>query len=144
MFNEALWIVSAIVFIVVEAMTSGLVSIWFAAGSLAALVLAVIDAPLWSQLTVFLLVSLVCFLFIRKFAARHIGKKSTSTNMDRIIGKEVTVTETVNNKSQTGKAKINDIEWSIKSSNGDIIEKGETATVEGIEGVCLLVKKADN
>ena len=69
------------------------------------------------------------------------GNKKEKTNLDRIIGQEVLITRTVDNTAREGAASINDVEWKVKSENGEIIPAGETAKVTDIDGVKLIVTK---
>jgi len=93
------------------------------------------------QILIFLIVSGGLLVAMRKVALKsfRIGKEKTNT--DRFIGQEIIITETVDNKSQTGKAKINDVEWKVKSDTGEIIQNGETVRICRIEGVKLVVNK---
>ena len=137
---EVLWIIAVVFFALVEAFTIGMVSIWFAVGALFAFVLALFDVSVTLQITAFVLVSVISFLLLRKVALRAVTGSRTQTDIGRIIGKEVIITQTVDNLNNTGTAKINDVEWKVQSSTGEIINEGKIATVEKIEGVKLIVK----
>lgn len=135
------WGIAIIAFSLVEAVTAGLVSIWFAVGSAAALLAALLGANLWIQTGVFLIISAVCFVYVRKAAAKNLSARKNDTDLDRIVGAEVYITEEVNNKENSGKTRINDVEWRVKSGGGEVIPKGKAAIVEKIEGVSLIVKE---
>ncbi|KAI4451473.1 hypothetical protein C823_006032 [Eubacterium plexicaudatum ASF492] len=63
------------------------------------------------------------------------------TNYEEIIGKNVLVTERINNTENKGKAVYNGLEWTARSTEDHtIIEAGETVLVEEIKGVKLYVK----
>ena len=130
-----------ILFLVLEGAISGLVSIWFAIGALGGFIASLFGAGFTLQITIFVVISIAAFIFVRKWAAKMFDKTSEKTDIDRFIGKQVIITENVDNKNNTGKAVINDVEWKVKSATGEIIEIGEEATVEKIEGVSLIVKK---
>jgi membrane protein implicated in regulation of membrane protease activity len=138
---ELFWGAAIAVFAVVEALTAGLVSIWFAVGALAGLIAAFCGAGIWVQGILFTVISAICFIFVRSHALKSILQGNGKTDIDRIIGSEIVITEEVDNKKHTGKASINDVEWKVKSSGGEVIGPGETATVEKIEGVSLIVRK---
>ena len=138
---EILWGIAIIVFAVAEALTSGLVCIWFAMGALVALIGAMFNASITTQCILFITVSIVCFVLIRNHAVKSIKLNPEKTDIDRIVGKEVVITQTVDNKANTGCATINDVQWRVKSLDGGIIEQGEIARVEKIEGVSLIVRK---
>ncbi len=141
MIDSICWIVAIVVFAVVEASTAVLVSIWFAGGALAALVASLFGATVSVQVLVFLTVSAVCLLALRKIAVRNMKLGNGRTNLDRIIGQEVIITETVDNINRQGAANINDVEWKVRSETGELISAGERATVTDIEGVKLIVRK---
>ena len=139
--NEIFWIAAIIIFSVAEALTAGLVSIWFAGGALGGLITAALGAELYVQLLVFVIVSAVLVAVFRKVAVRSIKKDGEKTNYDRIIGQEVIISQTVDNSKNVGNALVNDVEWKVKSEDGEIIHSGEKVKVKKIEGVKLIVKK---
>lgn len=139
--QEVFWIALIVIFVIAEALTVGLISIWFALGSLAGLIASSLGANLWIQVVVFLAVSLLSFFCMRRWASNGLWKKSAKTDVDRIIGTQVVIIETVDNAKNQGKVKINDLEWKVKSETDEIINAGECATVTSVEGVRLIVKK---
>ena len=136
-----LWFVLFLLFTVGEAVTVGLVSVWFAGGALVAMLAASLSAPLWLQITVFLAVSAVLIYFTRPIVKKLLSGKNKETNLDRIIGKTVIVSEKVDNDAQTGKCIIAGVSWSLRSDDGSVIEAGEKVTVDRVEGVKLIVKR---
>ena len=123
-----------------EAATVGLVSLWFAGGALAAMLAASLSAELWLQIVVFLVVSAVLLYFTRPIVKKLLAGKNKETNLDRIIGKTVIVSETVDNDAETGRCTIAGVSWSLRSDDGSVIEQGEKVTVDRVEGVKLIVK----
>ncbi len=140
--NTALimWIVSLIAFIVVEAVTAQLVTIWFAAGSLCALIAEVFGAPLWLQLTIFVVVSAVALAATRPLVRKMKNKPSVPTNADSIIGKKALVTEEIDNLAAKGRAEVNGMSWSARSEDNNIVPAGTEVIIQKIEGVKLIVK----
>lgn len=135
-----LWAILAAVFLVLEAGTVALVSIWFAVGALAALVAAVLGAAMWLQVTVFLAVSvLLLALLWKKVRAKAIG---TKTNVDSVIGAEGYVTEPIDNVSYTGRVKLGGITWAARSTSGAPIDAGTLVRVDRVEGVKVFVSPA--
>ncbi len=136
-----IWLVCMVVFIVVEIITVGLTSIWFAGGALVALLSALLGMPVYGQIVLFLLVSFVLVFFTRPFAAKFVKPHNIKTNYEDIIGKEVRVTADINNHADTGVALFNGQEWTARSIDDDvIITAGKTARVVEIRGVKLYVK----
>lgn len=138
----AFWIIAMVVFLVVEAVTVGLASIWFAVGSLAAMICAMLDAQIWLQIVVFLVVSAAALYFTRPLVKKYVNGKVQPTNADMAIGKECRVTETINNIEGTGAVYVDGKTWTARSEDDEIIEKDELVTALKIEGVKLIVSKA--
>ena len=134
------WIGLMIVFLIVEAVTVSMVSVWFAGGSVAAWIAYALGAPLWAQILVFLVVTVACVLLLRKAALKLVKPKETKTNLDRIVGERVKILEVLENGD--GLVKINDVEWKVKPENGNLIS-GDMVTVCRVEGVKLIVKKEE-
>ena len=135
------WLVLLIVFVVFEAATVQLVSVWFALGALAALVAALLHAEPIVQIIVFIAVSAVSFVATRPLVKKFSSGKIQKTNADRCIGDTAVVTETIDNIQAKGQVKVNGNIWSARSENDDIIAEGEKVTVIKIDGVKLIVRK---
>lgn len=133
------WGIAAGAFLVLEAVTAAMTSIWFCAGSLAALIAAACTAPLWLQILVFVVVSAACFLFLYPRLKNHLRQNRHATNADMAIGKICTVTETIDNLAATGAAVIDGKTWTARSADGSVIQAGAQARVESIQGVKLIV-----
>ena len=136
-----LWLALFVVFLIVEAGTVALVSIWFALGALAALVACVLGAEMWLQITVFLVVSLVLLAVLWKRVRNKLT--TTKTNVDSVIGAEGYVTEAIDNLSYTGRVKLGGITWAARSTSGAGIPVGTIVKVERIEGVKVFVSPAE-
>ena len=137
-----LWIVLLIVFVVVELATVGLFSIWFAAGALVALIVAVLNGGILLQFMAFVIVSFVLLAATRSWARNFINNRTQKTNVDTLIGKEIRITERVSNLDQTGTAVVSGQEWTVRADDDNkIFEQGETARVVRISGVKLIVEK---
>ena len=135
------WLALFVVFLIVEAGTVALVSIWFALGALAALAACVLGAEMWLQITVFLVVSLVLLAVLWKRVRSKLT--TTKTNVDSVIGAEGYVTEAIDNLSYTGRVKLGGITWAARSTSGAGIPVGTLVKVERIEGVKVFVSPAE-
>lgn len=136
------WLILMVICIVFEIATVGLVSIWFAGGSLIACFLAMANIHVVIQVVVFLIISLLLLIVTKPLAKEWINKDRVRTNYEGIVGKVVRVTERVDNINETGTALINGQEWTARSKNDNIIlEQGEVAQVVNISGVKLILKK---
>lgn len=140
MTNVYLWLAATVVFGAIEALTVGIVSIWFALGSLAALIAAALHAETWLQVTVFLAVSAIALILTRPLIKKKILLNTTPTNADMLIGAAGVVENNIDNLSGMGSVKIQGKVWSARSENGDNIASGSIVTVVKIEGVKLIVE----
>lgn len=135
------WLAAVIVLSIAEAVTCQLISIWFAVGGVAAFIAAVSGAGLYTQLAIFSAVSLICLILTRPFAKKLLDNKIIPTNSDSLIGRVFSVYQTIDNNSQTGQIKVNDVVWTARSGDESVINEGEHVMIEKIDGVKLIVKK---
>ncbi len=138
-----IWLALLIVFAIAEGVTVGLVSIWFAAGSAAALIVSALGGPLWLQIVLFLAVTALCLLALRPFARKILKPGYEATNADRAIGREAVVTEEIDNLKGLGAVSVGGVVWTARSTREDVvIPAGATVRVERIEGVKLFVNES--
>lgn len=138
---EIVWVALLILFGIGEAITVGLTSIWFAAGSLAALIAALLNGPLWLQVVLFLMVTTLSLLAIRPLAAKYLNSQVEPTNADRVIGAQACVVEAIDNLQATGAVRIAGMVWTARSENGAPIAPGTLVRVLRIEGVKVYVEE---
>ena len=137
-----LWIGAIIVFGVVEALTAGLVSIWFVPGAVAGLIAAMAGLGILSQLVLFLAVSAAALAATRPLVKKLSAAKTVPTNADRVLGERGKVTETIDNENSTGTVYIDGKTWTARSADGTVIPAGARVEIERMEGVKLFVKEA--
>ncbi len=135
------WIALTVILVIVEALTVQLVTIWFAAGSLAAVIAAFAGADTMWQFIIFAAVSLIALLVSRPYVKKVIQKKAVPTNADRCIGKQAVVIQTISNRDASGQVKVEGAVWSARSGDDSVIEEGETVLIKKIEGVKVVVEK---
>ena len=138
-----LWLGLTVLLLVVEASTVTLVSLWFAAGALAALVVSLLGGPLWLQIMAFLAVSVVTLTALRPLTRKFFTPKLTPTNIDSVIGSVGLVTAPIDNLTAAGQVKLGGMEWTARSTTGDPIAVGTKVTVDRIEGVKVFVTPAE-
>ena len=138
-----IWISILVISIIVEALTDQLISIWFAPAAIIATILDFLKVQNVIQIIVFLLVSLVGIILVRRFVNKFLKPdKSTRTNIDAIIGERCIVTEKIDNFAGCGQAKVRGQIWSARGVNDDdVFEAGEVLSVVAIEGVKLICIK---
>ncbi|MCH5256361.1 MAG: NfeD family protein [Lachnospiraceae bacterium] len=136
------WLVLLVVLIVIELVTMGLTTIWFAGGALAAALISIPDTPFVLQIIVFLVVSLVLLYFTRPVAVKYFNKDRVRTNIEGMIGRQAIVVSEINNVEGIGQVNTGGMEWSARSSYHNIVlPVGAVVTVLGVDGVKLIVEE---
>ena len=137
-----LWLVVVVVFLAIELSTVTLTSIWFAAGGLIALFVAMAGGNFLFQMIAFLIAAFGMFFATKPWADKVINAKKTSTNADRAIGEEVRVLERISNLDQTGRVVVHGQEWTARTEDDkNIIEQGELVRILRISGVKVIVER---
>lgn len=135
-----IWLGLMVVFLITEAVCAiHLVSIWFAAGALVAMIAAALGAKLWLQVTLFILVSGALLALLWPMVRKFLRPNLKATNIDSIIGATGLVTVTIDNMESTGQVKLNGMEWTARSTSGKIIDPHTEVKVDRIEGVKVFV-----
>ena len=138
-----LWLGAMVVFGIVEALTAGLVSIWFVAGSAAALIGAFLGAGIGAQVALFVAVSALALAVTRPLVRRYAAGKAVPTNLDRVLGDTGRVTETIDNARSAGAVYVDGKTWTARSDDGAVIPQGTTVKILRMEGVKLFVRKIE-
>lgn len=141
MMSAFLWLAAAIILAIVEANTVQLVSIWFAVGALAAMVPAIIGMDFTAQFAVFTVVSILVLAITRPFVKKKLTVQKTETNSRALIGKVAKVIQPIDNLQSQGRVMVEDMDWSARSENGELIDVGEEVLIKEIQGVKLIVEK---
>ena len=134
-----IWLALMVIFLLAEAATVSLVSIWFAVGALGALVANSLNAPFWAQILVFLVLSGALLACLRPLVKKFIKPRITATNVDSVIDSAGFVTEDIDNLSARGQVKLGGMFWTARSTSGDPICKDTKIKVDRIEGVKVFV-----
>lgn len=137
------WGVLFVAFLLVEIFTLAYVSIWFAVASLVSFILAIFKVPLEAQCIVFVAVSAVLFFATRPLVKKYLHGKTVSTNADSVIGMEGVVRVPIDNLKAQGRVYVNGLDWAAKSLSGEPIEQDARVLVRRIEGVSLIVERAE-
>ena len=135
------WLVVLAILLVIEFLTLGLTTVWFAGGALIAFLVSLAGGPLWRQILLFLVISVVLLLFTRPLAVKYLNKNVQKTNVDSIPGQKGIVTVTIDNLKAEGQVTIRGMEWSARAKDDNIIEKGKVVRVLSVEGVKLIVEE---
>ena len=135
------WIAAMVVFGVVEAVTVGLVSIWFVLGSAAGLIAAICEAPIWLQVLLFFIVSIAALIATRPLVRKMMDKNIVPTNADAVLGREARVTEAIDNTVPSGAVYVDGKTWSARSESGETLPEGTLVRTVRMEGVKLFVER---
>ena len=139
-FTAAIWLALMIAFVVLEATTVQLICIWFAAGSLAAMVVSLLGGAFWLQILVFFVVSIVLLIALWPVAKKHFKPRLTATNTDALIGRVCIVTEDID-PVEGGRVKMGDLTWSANSQLGIKIPAGTQVKILKVQGVKVFVEE---
>lgn len=138
---SVIWVCFIVLAILVEANTMALVAIWFMPAAIIALIAALLGAPVYIQVIIFVFGSVLFTVFSRTIFKKTLRIKPVATNADALIGKKAVVTERISNISGTGAAKVEGKEWTARSYDGKIFEVGDIVNIISIEGVKLICNK---
>ena len=133
------WLIAAIGFLVLEGMTFSMVSIWFAAGSAAALLSCLFWPSFRVQAVVFIVVSILCLAAFKPLADK-LRRKHIPTNGDRSLGREAKVLTPVS-AGKTGRVRLDGVDWNARCATpGDTLAPGQSCRVAEIHSTLLIVE----
>ncbi len=137
-----IWLGIFVLSVIIEAVEPDLVSIWFAAGALLAIILSIIPGvPFWVEIIVFLVVSFVLIFAIRPLAKKYLYKKEIKSNIEEKIGEKCVVIKAINELAH-GEVKLNGVIWTaIARNKKEVFEEQSVVTIVGIDGNKLIVEK---
>lgn len=134
------WLIGLIVFLIIEIITLGLTTIWFAGGALVAFIASLLGMPVIVQIILFFVVSFVLLFFTRPFIQKHLNNSREKTNVNSMIGKEGKVVEAVDNFNGKGRIFVNGMEWSARAEQEDMkIPVDSRVIIKEIQGVKAIV-----
>jgi membrane protein implicated in regulation of membrane protease activity len=140
--DTILWLILLVVLALIEIATLGLTTIWFAVGALVATIVAALGGPLWLQIALFLIASILVLIFLRPIAVKFFNKDREKTNVESLIGMHAVVVSEIDNQSEQGQAKLNGLDWMARSMDEKItIPVGTVVTVLEVRGVKLIVEE---
>ena len=133
------WLIAAVGFLVLEGMTFSMVSVWFAAGSAAALLSCLFHPPFKVQAVVFIVVSVLCLAAFKPLTQR-LRQKPTPTNGDRSLGREAKVLTPVS-AEETGRVRLDGVDWNARcATTGETLAPGQSCRVTEIHSTLLIVE----
>ena len=140
-----IWLIITIVMALIELPTMGLITIWFAAGALVSMVLAMLGFGVPVQVAAFIIVSVLILCSVRPLAIKYFNSKVKKTNIDAVIGKRLIVMNDIDNLNESGKVQFEGSIWLARSSSDQvIIRAGEKVRVVNVVGNNLIVEREGN
>jgi membrane protein implicated in regulation of membrane protease activity len=136
------WLILFVVFVLVELATMGLSTIWFAGGALIATIVAAFGLPVWLQVILFLIVSILLLYFTRPVAVKYFNKDRVKTNIESYVGRDVVVISEIDNLQGIGQVTMGGQEWTARTtSNGVTLPVGAVGVVKAVDGVKLIIEE---
>lgn len=135
------WLAVILIMSVIEIITLGLTTIWFAGGALVAFLASLLGAGLLMQTILFIVVSVILLAVTRPLAVEFFNKGRIKTNAESLIGETAVVQQEIDNLRAKGMVSINGQEWSARSVDNEIIPNETLVEIMEISGVKLLVRK---
>lgn len=135
-----IWLILAVIFAIIEAATLGLTTVWFAVGSLVAMIAAALGFSITIQILIFLISSAVLIYFTRPLALKFFKIGATQTNSQSLIGEIGLVQEQIR-PFETGLVKVSGQIWTAKANDNNTIDKNNKVRIISIEGVKLIVEE---
>ena len=139
-----IWIAAIIIFGVVEAVTAGLVSIWFVIGGVGGLITSILGGQIYLQVVVFFIMSIAALFVTRPLVRKWGTARATATNADRVLGSIGRVTEAIDNTIPQGEVYVDGKRWSARSEDGSVIKPDTLVRITRMEGVRLFVEKKED
>ena len=134
------WLALTVVFVITEAASAQLTSVWFALGAFVAFLATLCGVEqLWIQIVIFIAVSAIALVLTRPLVKKMLSRKQEATNADRCIGQTGIVTRAIRNLQGEGAVKVNGVEWTARTEDDREVPEGETVRILRIEGVKLIV-----
>lgn len=138
-----IWLIAAILLLIFEICSATFGAICFAIGAGFSALAAGLGANITWQIIIFVVVSLLTFIFLRPVVMRFLERKSkdVKTNADAIIGRKGVVSERIDAEQHTGRVAIDGDDWKAVSEDGSVIEKGATVEIVKLDSIIVTVKK---
>lgn len=135
-----IWIILAALLCVGELLTGGFFLLPFAVGAGVAVLVEVIGGPLWLQVVLFLVVSILCLVFLRPFVKKITKDEPQKSGIDRLIDAQGVVIEEIP-LGGTGRIRVFHEEWNATSNDARSgIELGARVKILKVEGVHVVVR----
>jgi membrane protein implicated in regulation of membrane protease activity len=134
------WLILAIIFTIAEIFTAGFFLMSFGIGAGAAAVFAFFGFGFMIQLGAFIAASALVLALLRPLALRVSNHQPNVVGIDRVVGRQGIVLETIDPRQGRGVVRINSERWSAEAADGAAIPAGVQIEVVGVDGAHLRVR----
>ncbi|MBE6153235.1 MAG: NfeD family protein [Firmicutes bacterium] len=141
--SSLFWLIVFIGLVVIELLTVGLVSVWFATGAVAAFITSYFTNNAYIQTSIFVVISILSLIITRPILKKYFNKDIVKTNVNKLIGETAIVIEELS-KTNIGKVKVDGQIWSALNSEKGKIRIDSEVEILSIEGVKLIVRKKED
>lgn len=136
------WLVILVALVVIELLTMGLTTVWFAGGALVASLASLLHLPVILQMILFLVVSALLLYFTRPIAVKYFNKDRVRTNAESLVGRQAIVISEIDNLQGIGQVTVGGQEWTARTTQEGIsLPVGSVVVIRAISGVKLMVEE---
>lgn len=132
-----IWVLIGFAILALELTAATLHVGFFAVGALVVAILVGLglDMPLWVQLVIFTVVSLVAFFFLRPVLVRKL-KLDQKKVVDSLVGEQALALEDIA-VGGNGRAEMRGSTWSARNVGETALIRGQRCTVAGVDGLVI-------
>jgi len=136
-----IWLGLTILFVIIEAFTLGLTTIWFAIGALVTIFISFLPIAFEFQFLIFLAISGCLLFFTRPLAIKKFKIGRVKTNVDSLAGKNAIVLKQIT-EFDSGEVKVAGQIWTARQEEGSTLTLAEGTKCEiiRIEGAHAIVR----
>jgi len=136
------WLGIVVVSLILEFLTTEMITIWFAGGGLVSMILAMLSVEYYVQIPVFIIVSIVLLICFRKIVINKFSIGESNLNADAVIGREAILLSEITFE-KPGTIKVNDVIWGVISKNEKaFIPENTVVKIVGLKGNKYIVEEA--
>jgi membrane protein implicated in regulation of membrane protease activity len=135
-----IWVLAGLALLAVEFVSTTMHIAFFAVGAfvVAILVGLGLNLPLWSQLAIFTITSLLAFAFVRPILVRKL-RLDFKPQVDTMVGEQARAMDDID-VAGLGKAEFRGTTWSARNVGDTALTRGQRCVVAGLEGLVIHVK----
>lgn len=135
------WALVCMLCLILELFSGDFFIMCFAIGALLSAIVSVFGPGMYSQLAVFVIVSILSIFFVRPFAIRYLhSNEGRLSNAEALIGRVGRVSTTIPSGGH-GRVAIDGDDWKANSVDGSEIEEGTKVRIVSMESIIITVER---